>query len=285
MSKIFYSWQSDDSSTRNYLKSRLEEAASSVGNFEIVTATSNERGAGDIAGAIFEKIDGCDLFLADVSIINPRSRTRKCPNPNVMYELGYAIAKKGKDNVVLIANQVTTNTAHLPFDVRNRRMILTRFDAANKVPITQTIAQIMSSFASTSPSAAPIVELIPGGSEGWANWGGQGRVASGFRYHLSIDNFGGAPEFIKDVKVTSKDDQGEPWSTTQFIFDGLEPNQMLKIEENDVKNAWVFLTDAPGQTQRLLPAIDHDIAKLIITLRSDGREITISVPPSRLQNR
>src|SRR5215469_4236188 len=130
--RIFYSWQSDTRGNRQYIQDCLEQAVSGRTDVEIETATRNAPGAIDIAATIQTKINECDLFVADVSIIGETASGRKTPNPNVMYELGYAIAKKGDGAIILVASRATTETADLPFDIRNRLILLKDFDQAHK---------------------------------------------------------------------------------------------------------------------------------------------------------
>lgn len=73
--KIFYSWQSDlpGSENRYFIQECIEKAASTmrnVINVEVDRDTKNELGSPDIVNTIFAKIDECDLFVADISIIN-----------------------------------------------------------------------------------------------------------------------------------------------------------------------------------------------------------------------
>jgi len=143
MKKIFYSWQSDLKSHRAYLQKCLEEAVKQVGDFEVETATRNTKGAVDISTSILKKIEESDMFIADVSIINPDADGRPTPNPNVMYELGYAVGKKGEGPIILIANSETTDLADLPFDIRNRRVISRRFNAKNEAALTAELSQII----------------------------------------------------------------------------------------------------------------------------------------------
>lgn len=284
--KLFYSWQSDIPADRNYITRRLDQAISRVADWEIDTAVRNTRGSVDIAATILAKIDASDLFIADVGIINPEAVTRKSPNPNVMYELGYAVAAKGEDNIILIANGTTTNTANLPFDVRNRNIILREFNDPNKEIITREITAILQNHPSQEPTNnTPKFELTNTGHDGWANWGGPGQ-GSGFRYHIDIDNYDGRRDYISNIKIEAFDSAANPWSTTHFKFDGLEANQRFRVEANEMLDTWVFLTDAPGQTQRPFRelGLDEDRVKLILTLRSDGRQVVIPIPPGQLVN-
>ncbi len=168
MNKIFYSWQSDLAGHRNFIQTCLEEALKELPNYEIETATRNSKGAVDIAQTILKKIDEADMFLADISIINPESESRKTPNPNVLYELGYAVGKKGEGPIILVANSETTKIADLPFDIRNRRIIALEFNN-NKTALANELREIISAHTPIpdEPSGPYIyLELSSHGSEG-----------------------------------------------------------------------------------------------------------------------
>ena len=131
---IFYSWQSDlpEENNKAFIGSCLRKALSKIKedkNFSleyvIDRATSKRIGTVDIAQTIFNKINNAKLFVADVSIINHRSRKyRKTPNPNVLIELGYAVRTIGWANVICVFNTKYGHPEDLPFDIRNRRLLL-----------------------------------------------------------------------------------------------------------------------------------------------------------------
>jgi hypothetical protein len=82
-------------------------------------------GSADIAATLFTKIRAADVFVGDVSIINP-TRTvgsRPTPNPNVLAELGYAAGFHGWERVVCVLNTAFGEIADLPFDIRQRRVL------------------------------------------------------------------------------------------------------------------------------------------------------------------
>lgn len=83
-------------------------------------------GTPDIAMSIFAKIASADIFVADVSIVNHQDGGRPTPNPNVLFELGFAVAELGWDNVVLVMNEFFGDPSVLPFDLRGRRIIVYR---------------------------------------------------------------------------------------------------------------------------------------------------------------
>ena len=70
--------------------------------------TQGRTGSPDIVQSIFSKIDACDLFIADVSIVNKYASldgaegkpVKYSPNPNVLIELGYAVKVLGWDRVI-----------------------------------------------------------------------------------------------------------------------------------------------------------------------------------------
>lgn len=284
MKKLFYSWQSDIASNKSYLNHCISSAMAQLQGWEPETATRNTRGAVDIANTILMKIDKSNLLLADVSIINPNANEgeKKCPNPNVLYELGYAVATLGQDNLILIANKATTNTADLPFDIRNRRLMLVEFNDANRPTLINDIKQILASYSEPLPVQNTPTITLSNDTGGWANWGG-GHMGSGFRYHLHIDNFEGSLNYISLVSATAVDESGNDWQTRFFVFDGHSPNQALKIESNEIKDVGVFLTDEPGQHQKLLPKLDENSVKLKVQLRT-GESRLIDIPASRLRN-
>ena len=62
-------------------------------------------------------------FIADISIINQNIDGKKTPNPNVLFELGYAVKSLGWERIVCVFNSDFGNISDLPFDLRNRRIL------------------------------------------------------------------------------------------------------------------------------------------------------------------
>lgn len=101
---IFYSWQSDLPNPINhgFIGNALEKVVKTLQRDEEVTVdprvetdTAGIPGSPDIALTIFRKIDQCQMFVGDVTIINQGQEGRKTPNPNVLFELGYALKTLG----------------------------------------------------------------------------------------------------------------------------------------------------------------------------------------------
>ena len=95
MATVFYSWQSDIAETRGLVQAALERAVRNVNRdysleMRLDQDTSGIGGWPEIAAVILDKIDPCEVFVADITPINgPESNFRLTPNPNVMLEPVY----------------------------------------------------------------------------------------------------------------------------------------------------------------------------------------------------
>ncbi len=153
MSKtIFYSWQSDlpNNKNRGFIQNCIELAIKEINKEGLIFEVAFDRdtrevyGTPHIADTIFDKIENCDIFIADVSIINQHDAGRKTPNPNVLLELGYAAKKVGWGNVLCIFNTEFGKVEDLPFDLRFRRPVMynvsaTENKANNKKAFVESI--------------------------------------------------------------------------------------------------------------------------------------------------
>jgi hypothetical protein len=142
---VFYSWQSESPSSvcRNFIQASLEKALKKLGkdsSTEITPVldrdTGGVPGTPSISDEIFSKIVFSDVFVADVTLsrrtaewrlfgftITHRSRVRRSPNPNVLLELGFAVAHIGWNRIVLVQNAEYGGPDELPFDLRGRRTV------------------------------------------------------------------------------------------------------------------------------------------------------------------
>ena len=145
--KIFYSWQSDkhipNNLNRSFIEKALENAAKSIRNdnsIEVIPVIDRDTigfsGSPNIPQTILQKIDEADVFVCDITIINSNSKFRPTPNPNVLFELGYAVQKLGWDRIVMVMNESFGNVNKLPFDLEKRRTFLYSLTASvvDKVP-------------------------------------------------------------------------------------------------------------------------------------------------------
>jgi len=149
---IFYSWQSDlpNNTNRGFIEGVLNESFSQLINnqFEIDFAldrdTKNVPGSPNIGNTIIDKIKKCDVFVADISIINSDSgeKYRKTPNPNVLLELGYALALLGTEKILLFFNESYGDETGIPFDIRqNRRISYSLLPDGNKAQLRKELGK------------------------------------------------------------------------------------------------------------------------------------------------
>ncbi len=128
--RIFYSWQSDSppetnhNGIRNALRKAIRQLKPQYPDIDLILdeATRETSGAINIASKIIEKLERADIVIADItSVTSPRAK-RPCPNPNVSYELGYAVGQVGWDRVVLLFNTALAKfPGDLPFDFNQNR--------------------------------------------------------------------------------------------------------------------------------------------------------------------
>lgn len=131
---VFYAWQSDSPqrSNRFFIREALKKALRRISKsgedappLEYDDATRGTAGSVMIVDSILNKIDTCDVFVGDVSVIRPAEQgARRVPNPNVMFEAGWAAARLGWNRVVLIFNKASGTVENdVPFDLRGRLIL------------------------------------------------------------------------------------------------------------------------------------------------------------------
>lgn len=127
---IFYSWQSNHKDTKNFINIALKNAINDLSGSNILEKaprldkdTQGLVGSPNIVSVIKDKIDGCGIFVADVSIVDESKSGKKLVNQNVMFELGYAIAKHTEMNVVMLLNSDLGDPKDLPFDISHHRVL------------------------------------------------------------------------------------------------------------------------------------------------------------------
>lgn len=147
MGTIFYSWQSDlpNSTNRGFIEKAIGGAIQGLTTkdgkpIELTHSSRGKTGAVNIAETILSKIAVASVVVADVSIINseklPQAGPRKgskrpTPNPNVLFELGYAVARLGDSRTIMVMNTAFGGPAGksanpqqvLPFDLGFRAVI------------------------------------------------------------------------------------------------------------------------------------------------------------------
>lgn len=138
MGKIFFSWQSDIGTSRNKFTRALNLIVRDLGKEleesqrpELDSDTKGRYGSVKILDTIFEKIDQCEVFIADVTPIAKKGQ-KLIPNPNVMAELGYALKAKNGDKILFIYSaEKPIDNDRMPFDIKGNSLL--GFDT-NKAP-------------------------------------------------------------------------------------------------------------------------------------------------------
>jgi hypothetical protein len=165
---IFYSWQTDlpNSTNRQAIRSGLLDASVKIeeqfseSQVIIDEATRDESGSPDISSSILSKINKCDIFVCDISIVNSNSalEIRRTPNPNVLFELGYAVAVIGWSRILLMYNQEYGNIeTDIPFDIRKHRVTTYKLSESDKnkreikAKLCQTLRDAISSVIEKNP--------------------------------------------------------------------------------------------------------------------------------------
>ena len=135
MGTVFYSWQSDLPETRSVIQWALNKATKNLNRdldldepLRVDQDTEGVAGWPDITSALFDKIDQCEVFVADITPINgPDSDFRITPNPNVLLELGYALGTGfGRTRIICVINThylPDGDLGKLPFDLRGSRPV------------------------------------------------------------------------------------------------------------------------------------------------------------------
>jgi hypothetical protein len=131
--KIFWSWQSDthQPSGRHFIRDVLQQLCEELAETpeiepaerpEIDHDTLDVAGSPPIAETILRKIRDSAVFVADVTPVATTKGGKHAANPNVMIELGYALAILGHERIVLVMNTAEGAVLkHLPFDLRHWR--------------------------------------------------------------------------------------------------------------------------------------------------------------------
>ncbi len=235
--KAFFSWQSDIDGNKQYLEKVLQDAARLSKDVEIDSAERDPEGADDIAKVILDKIESSSFFIADVSIINPSADAeRKTSNPNVLYELGYAMKALGKERIILIANKATTtDTKYLPFDIRNRRVMLRNFQN-NGTGMAKEILVIFEKLGTLAKDDGPYVYLQL-----------QSVTPSANQITFTAHSFESKPYHLESIEIEG----------TQVVIDrNIEPNKA---------------TESISTTGLLTPPFETDVEGIYFVI-SSGRE-------------
>jgi len=136
---IFYAWQSDlqPKITRYFIEKSAKRAVKNIQqDIKIVESprldsdTQGRSGMPEITATIFDKIETCGIFLADLTYVGETfndtgRKTKKLPNANVLLELGHASSKVGWDRIICVMNTFYGDPEEMIFDIKHRRFPIT----------------------------------------------------------------------------------------------------------------------------------------------------------------
>lgn len=147
---IFYSWQSDFNASRSSIREELERIVEQVNGMNpiqqlqpLLQPTRDGDGAVDLEGSIKANIERSILAVFDVTniaLVNPALNRgaggggeevqdagelqKAIPNPNVMFELSYALARKDPRQIIIVKQtRKDFGDDAAPFDIRQIRTI------------------------------------------------------------------------------------------------------------------------------------------------------------------
>jgi hypothetical protein len=172
--RVFYSWQSDTAQNhcRYLVYEALMEAIEALNAdarvhylVDIDHDTRDEPGLCDIPAVILQKIDDADAIVSDLTYV-AKTRPGKgkvakaCPNPNVLFEFGFAFRSLGHKRMVAVINEAHGPRSKTFFDLHHRRHPIP-FKSPNPGS-GDTRAKVIKSLAKELFEALlPIVQLGP----------------------------------------------------------------------------------------------------------------------------
>ena len=150
---IFYSWQSEtpEKENRYFIRDSLKKALKDIYkdesyNFnerlELDHDTKNIHGIPNITDTIFSKIANSRVFVADLSLTSTSNfnESRRCANPNVLIETGYALSTLGNERIILVMNEeFGVPKGNIPFNLQSNRWPITFKLAYNTAQDTQKL--------------------------------------------------------------------------------------------------------------------------------------------------
>ncbi|OHB83656.1 MAG: hypothetical protein A2V98_25035 [Planctomycetes bacterium RBG_16_64_12] len=133
---VFYAWQDDrpGKSNRYLIRDAAKEACRRItedpaNDYAVALdeATRGVPGMCDIPNTILEKIQACDVLLADLTFVGKTDANKDkdddvklISNPNVLFELGYGVDAKGFDRILGVMNVAYGEPERQMFDVKRR---------------------------------------------------------------------------------------------------------------------------------------------------------------------
>lgn len=136
--KIFYSWQSDLATqyNRGYIKNLLNAFKKDHSDLvdDLVESVGNCPGSPNISETIIAEINKADIFVCDITPIT-EYKGKALPNPNVLFELGYAVCCLGWERIICVSNTTYGESNNMPFDIRQNRISQYRYSNEEKTEL------------------------------------------------------------------------------------------------------------------------------------------------------
>jgi len=129
---VFYAWQDDRPSecNRYLIRDAAKQACARITNdpsndwrVSLDEATQGVPGMCDIPNTILEKIQRSDVFLVDLTFVgstDTEGEAQLISNPNVLFELGYAVGILDFDHILDVMNVAYGQPERQMFDVKRR---------------------------------------------------------------------------------------------------------------------------------------------------------------------
>ena len=166
---VFFSWQSDVPENSDFLRSFIKTSIKNLETPHNVNVLYDEAsrsvvGSQKVEEVILEKIRACDVFIADITPITrietkegEKKRIKLLPNPNVAFELGYAMHCLPMEQVLIV---MPTGISHgqLPFDFNHNRLI--EFDEQTN-PMDEEIEKSLAFCMKTRTSLIDVIVANP----------------------------------------------------------------------------------------------------------------------------
>lgn len=133
---VFYAWQDDTDRRFNHhlIRMAFELAAARINadaalavNVHVDADTEGVPGWAPVTQTILDKIDSCDIFAPDVTFVCKTASGKLIPNPNVMFESGYAFRARTYKAMMPIMNTAFGPPEKLPFDMGHLRHPITYY--------------------------------------------------------------------------------------------------------------------------------------------------------------
>lgn len=166
---VFFSWQSDIPENSDILRSFIKVSIKNLETTHHVNVLYDEAsrsvvGSQKVEEVILKKIRACDIFIADITPITrieteeeKKKRIKLLPNPNVAFELGYAMHCLPMEQVLIV---LPSGIPHdqLPFDFNHNRLI--DFDEQTN-PMDEEIEKSLAFCMKTRTSQVDVIVANP----------------------------------------------------------------------------------------------------------------------------